>query len=142
MLHLIKLCVGVHDVEELRRWQTERLAALRAGGEVPELVHATRQTPREHAKLLAGGSLYWVIGGFIKARQQLVNIRPHADEGTPKCALVLGHELIEVSPKPQRPFQGWRYLKPENAPADLAKQIGGTDMPPEMREELAALGLL
>jgi hypothetical protein len=144
MLHLIKLCVGVSDVEELRRWQAERLESLRAAGETPELLHITRQTPRDRAKLLAGGSLYWVIGGMVKVRQRLADIRPHtAADGTPKCALVLADELVEVSPRPRRPFQGWRYLKPEDAPPDLrAGAQGAAAMPPGMREELAALGLL
>ncbi len=144
MLHLIKLCVGVHGVEELRQWQTERLDALRASGEAPEVAHVTRQTPRERDKLLAGGSLYWVIDGLVQVRQKLVDIRPHtAADGTPKCALVLGHELVDVSPRPRRPFQGWRYLKPEDAPPDLPPLApGAAAMPPGMREELAALGLL
>jgi hypothetical protein len=143
MLQLIKLCVGVRDAAELRHWQAERLEALRSAGETPELVHITRQTPRQRSKLLNGGSLYWVIGGMVTVQQRLVDIRPHAaEDGTPKCALVLGAELIEVAPRPRRPFQGWRYLKPEEAPPGLTQSGSASSIPPGMREELAALGLL
>ena len=43
----------------------------------------------------------------------------------------------------ERAFQGWRYLKAEDAPADLATRDGGLmSLPPELRRELADLGLL
>lgn len=144
MLHLIKLCVGVSDLQELRDWQQERLEKLRRAGAVPELVHVTRQTPRERAALLDGGSLYWVINGFIEARQRLRNLHPfQAEDGVQKCALALDPELVSVRPVPRRPFQGWRYLKPEEAPPDLTSAAGDdTNMPPDMQRELAALGLL
>ncbi len=144
MLHLIKLCVGVSDLEELRAWQQQRLEKLRRSNAVPELVHITRQTPRERSALLDGGSLYWVINGFIEARQRLMDIRPvQTADGVQKCALVFDPELVSVKPVPRRPFQGWRYLKPEEAPPDLDKAVKeGNGMPPEMQRELAALGLI
>jgi hypothetical protein len=51
--------------------------------------------------------------------------------------------LVPVRPVPRRAFQGWRYLSADDAPADLAS--GSSDMtklPPEMRKELAQLGLI
>jgi hypothetical protein len=48
---------------------------------------------------------------------------------------------VPVHPWPRRPHQGWRYLKPEDAPPDLREGDGG-DMPPEMIAELRELGLL
>ena len=45
--------------------------------------------------------------------------------------------------QPRRPFQGWRYLKPNEAPADLGHgRTGWAEMPPKLRQELAELGLL
>jgi hypothetical protein len=43
-----------------------------------------------------------------------------------------------------RPFQGWRYLTDDSAPADLAKAAAGAiaSMPEPMRRELRDLGLL
>ena len=51
-------------------------------------------------------------------------------------------DLVLVKPVPRRAFQGWRYLKDEDAPPDLAKLAGDSDLPAKMRLELAELGLL
>jgi hypothetical protein len=52
--------------------------------------------------------------------------------------------LVPVMGRPTRPFQGWRYLEAEAAPADLGEAgRGGVEALPEaMRRELQALGLL
>ncbi len=143
MLHIIKLCVGARDLEDLREWQSARLALAARLGIAWEFVHHTKQTPRNSADVLDGGSLYWVISGFILARQRLVAIRPERDEnGVVKCGLVLAPEIIATEPRPRRPFQGWRYLKPEDAPPDLADGSKSSAMPGAMRNELAMLGLL
>jgi len=44
--------------------------------------------------------------------------------------------------QPRRAFQGWRYLKPEDAPADVRSGSGAEALPPKLRRELADLGLL
>ncbi len=143
MLHLIKLCVGAQSVEHLRVWQRARLDYMTRAGLPPEFAHHTRQTPKSADALISGGSLYWVIGGFILARQRLIAIRPEPDEsGRVKCGLILAPEIIETEPYPRRPFQGWRYLKPEDAPRDLASDADQKDVPLFMRKELASLGLL
>ena len=49
--------------------------------------------------------------------------------------------LVRTRPVPKRPFQGWRYLKPEDAPADLSGSADGT-LPVELESELSELGLL
>ncbi len=137
-LHLIKLSVGSESVESLRRWQARRL---KLSGRV---FHQTRMMPRRADELLRGGSIYWVIKGLIQARQVLLAIEPQADaEGRRSTLLVLEPALHRVLPTPQRAFQGWRYLKPEDAPPDLGVAAGDLpDMPPEMIAELRALGLL
>ncbi|WP_370208673.1 DUF1489 family protein, partial [Pararhodobacter marinus] len=39
-------------------------------------------------------------------------------------------------------FQGWRYLKPEDAPRDMPEYREGDDeLPPELAEALAEGGL-
>ncbi len=48
--------------------------------------------------------------------------------------------LVPTLSRPWRPFQGWRYLMPEDAPPDRA-QHGGL-APERMLAELRALGLL
>lgn len=146
-LHLIKLCVGIDEFTQLAQWQQRRLHALAADGKPAFLSHITRMTPKRADALLDGGSLYWVIRGQIQARQRLCAIERFTDaDGIGRCALVLDPELVRTVAQPRRPFQGWRYLKPEDAPADLdqaAQELGeDADMPPEMRAELAALGLI
>lgn len=136
-LHLIKLCVGVAEIEELRNWQTRRLA--REG----EVYHVTRMVPRRKGELLEGGSLYWVIRGQVQVRQRLTDIVAFTDaEGVRRCRLMLDPELVPVRPQPRRAFQGWRYLEPADAPPDLDRADEIDDMPVKMRAELAELGLL
>ena len=141
MLHLIKLCVGPRDVATLRTGQ-ERRARLD-----PPLRHLTRMTPKRAEEVLAGGSLYWVVAGFVCVRQRLLDIRTEpTGDGTPHAALVLDPELVAVAARAVKPFQGWRYLEPDAAPADLAAPAqdasGIAALPAELRRELQLLALL
>ena len=142
MLHLIKLCVGVESLEELARWQKQRLAEKKKKGQKPELVHITRQTPKRAGELLDGGSLYWVIKGQIAARQKLVELRPVTRNGVAHCGLVYDKKLMPVIRRPRAAFQGWRYLDPADAPADIGAVKGAKGLPEKLQQELAALGLL
>ena len=137
-LHLIKLSVGSESVETLARWQAERRK--RTG----LVFHMTRMMPRRRSELLAGGSIYWVIRGRVRARQRLTGIERGANEaGEPRTLLLLDKELVRTLPRPHRPFQGWRYLLPEGAPPDFEDlPAGARDMPPDMAAELLELGLL
>ena len=140
-LHLVKLCVGAESVEDMQRWSAARLDAMRKSGGEVQLFHTTRMVPKAIDELLDGGSLYWVIKGVIQLRQSLVDIRPFKDgEGIRRCHLMLGNDLVLTQPQPRRPFQGWRYLKAEDAPSDLTR--GDATVPAELRNELAELGLL
>lgn len=143
-LHLVKLCVGVDTLDELNAFIDQRLSALRARGEPAEQIHTTRMIPKRAEELLAGGSLYWVIKGNVQGRQRLIDIRPFTDgEGISRCRLVLEPTVCPTQWQPRRAFQGWRYLKAQEAPRDLADEDEGTlGLPPEMRRELASLGLL
>ena len=140
-LHLIKLCVGVDSIEDLRSWQKERLATLKKRGQKLEFKHTTRMVPKRRDEILAGGSLYWVIKGYTSVRQRLIDIRPFVDkEGVPRCHLVYDKDLIVVAPRPRRAFQGWRYLEAKDAPPDVGKADKG--IPDKLQRELAELGLL
>ena len=144
-LHLIKLCVGCESIEELADWQSERLKQMKAAKIKPELFHRTFQMPKRREELLDGGSLYWVIKGIVQARQKLLDLREGVKpDGSPCTLLILDKALVPVRPVPRRPFQGWRYLTADDAPADIASgkgdQIG--EMPPKLRKQLAELGLL
>lgn len=143
-LHLIKLCVGVEDIDELAAWQKKRRAQQRKAGQKPVTRHVTRMVPRRDAEILDGGSLYWVIKGVISVRQRIIAINPgYMHEGMSKCELRLDTKLVRVVPRAMRAFQGWRYLNAADAPADLSTLgAGAVDLPPRLAEELRALGLL
>jgi len=131
-LHLIKLCVGIDSVEDLRAWRAQRAA------QGHRSVAPTRQTPKRAADLLEGGSLYWVIKGSILVRQAISEIVT-LEEGTQPCKIYLAPELIETAPQPRRPFQGWRYLEAADAPPDLST-AEGEDMPQDLARQLRELG--
>lgn len=142
-LNLLKLCVGATGIDDLREWVSRRSMAAIALGQEPHSIHTTRMTPKRRDELLEGGSLYWVINGQIRARQMLLDIANHTDnQGIQRCDLILGPQVIDTVPVPRKPFQGWRYLKVEDAPRDLDFGDGGDDMPEDLRAELAELGLL
>ena len=143
-VHIIKLCVGVDEVSELRDWQEHCRTVAAASGEPFVLKHVTRNTPRRKDEVLDGGSLYWVIRRYIQVRQKIIGIEPDIrEDGKPACALILAPELVETRAYPHRPFQGWRYLPKNDAPPDAAGVVGQSDaLPANMKEELRSLGLL
>jgi hypothetical protein len=143
-VHLIKLCVGCDTVEELAIWQAERLKRLKRARKTPELCHRTLQTPRRRDEVLDGGSLYWVIKGFVLVRQRVLDLRPDAkDDGTACCGIVLDKELVATRAHPRRAFQGWRYLEVADAPKDAGVVDAAVeDMPRSMRDELRELRLI
>ena len=144
-LHLIKLAVGCESVKELKGWVAERMATAKKKGLPLRHIHITRMTPKRDGELLAGGSLYWVIKGEIAAREKIIAIEPFRDkDGIGRCRLVMQPKVFAVSPRPMRPFQGWRYLAEDAAPPDLTKSSAASvaAMPEPMRRELRDLGLL
>ena len=142
---MIKLSVGPKEVAELAAIQARRAKL------DPPLRHQTRMVPKRMAELLDGGSIYWVIAGHVRVRQRLIDISEDRwDDGTNCAGLVLDPELILVEPRPQKPFQGWRYLAPEAVPPDLprlgaealAATSGLDSLPPALRRELQTLFLI
>jgi hypothetical protein len=140
MLHLTKLAVGVRDIEHLRELQAERAQRN------PPLRHRTRNFPRRRDEVLSGGSMYWVIGGATLVRQRLVDIIEDQWDDTSACAgLILDPKLVAVSARPTKPFQGWRYLRADEAPPDLVRARparGEAALPSALKRELRALCLL
>jgi len=138
-LHLLKMAVGAADLNQLRRFRAERTAQ-RGWSAV-----YTRNRPRREAEVLGGGSLYWVIRGQIRARQRVLAFHAERDDnGRAYCLIETDPEVVATQLRPFRPFQGWRYLRPADAPPDAK---GGADLdaqaPPEaMLQELRELGLL
>lgn len=142
-VHLIKVCVGITSIEQLRNAQARRLIA-------GPICHVTKQRPQREAELLGGGSLYWIIKGDIAVRQKIVELERLIDHEGEKCGLVLDSELVDTELFKRAPHQGWRYLEPDDAPRDLRDIVDEAnedeesegDMSPEMAAELRELGLL
>jgi hypothetical protein len=139
MLHILKLAVGARDCAQLAEFQRARAQS------DPPLRHKTRNTPKRAGEITAGGSLYWVVNGAILVRQRInAIIRDQWDDGSVCAALVLDPELIRVTARAIKPFQGWRYLSAADAPADLGTgtSSGLDDLPEPMRLALSRLALL
>ena len=139
-LHLLKMAVGIADVDELRRFRAARRKE-RGSSWV-----YTRNHPRRVAEILAGGSIYWVIRGKIQVRQLVTGFRSEPDEkGRGYCLIDVDPHLVATIWRPWRPFQGWRYLKPADAPPDapggIAAEAAASALPERMIAELRALGL-
>jgi hypothetical protein len=143
-LHLIKLAVGAESVKDLKGWVAERMRTAKSKGLPRHHIHITRMTPKRVEEILDGGSLYWVIKGEIAAREKIIAIEPFRDkDGIGRCRLVMQPKVIPVMQRPMRPFQGWRYFHPRDAPGDLGSAGAGVaDLPEPLRRELRDLGLL
>lgn len=138
-VHLLKLSVGTTDVESMRANQARRTRTEDGMTYVPGF---TRRKPRRALEITESGSIYWVIKGAILVRQRVLDLVDAVDHaGEPYCELRLDSDLIDVVPRPHRPFQGWRYLKEADAPPDLGS-FGDEEMPAEMAAELKFLGLI
>jgi hypothetical protein len=142
-LHLLKMAVGIADLEELRRVRAERIRQSGASRVY------TRNHPRRAEAVLAGGSLYWVIRGQVRVRQRVTGFHSERDDkGRAYCMIEVDPELVPTVWRPWRPFQGWRYLQPGDAPPDLPSGPGhqredrDAPIPERMLAELRALGLL
>ena len=142
-LNLIKLAVGVEDVDHLQEIQTRRLKAAALRSKETKLFHITRNKPRRMAELIEGGSMYWVIKGFVRARQCILGVEDGIEGETRSgCGLVLEPILVLTQMMTWKPFQGWRYLEGENAPVDVNSDASEVELPAEMAAELRNLGLL
>ena len=139
-VNLVKLSVGSESVESLQEWQNAY--RLRFADGLPR--HITRMWPKREAELLAGGSIYWVIKGEIQCRQKILSLQPvTGDAGIRRCAIALDRKIYRTQIAPRRPFQGWRYLKPEESPADLSEnRANETPLPEALAKALSDIGIL
>ncbi|WP_050604185.1 DUF1489 family protein [Ruegeria sp. 6PALISEP08] len=139
-VNLIKLSVGSESVDTLMAWQDSRMPLYQDG--CPR--HVTRMWPKREAEILNGGSIYWVIKGVIQCRQRILRLdEVIGEDGIRRCAIVLDPEVHRTQTALKRPFQGWRYLKPEDTPADLPEGRAQDDaLPDDLNRALAEIGVL
>jgi hypothetical protein len=134
VLHLIKLCVGCDTVDELLAWrEAER-------GQGQPWIMRTRQTPKRAIELVNGGSLYRVYKGFILSRQPILAATTVGEGQVRRCQVTLDERVVLTTPTPRRPFQGWRYLDPADAPGDLALAGEGAALPQDLARRLREIG--
>ena len=139
-VNLLRMAVGIDDVAHLKRVQRERLKGRKDG----RLFTYTRNTPKRADELTDGGSLYWIVKGYVRVRQRVLAVEQETDnEGRRWCALQLDPAHVLTVLQARRPQQGWRYLDPADAPPDRPKGLAeDEEMPEEMAAELRELGLL
>lgn len=131
-LHMTKIAYGATSFEDLAGWFD--------GGEGDEVRLTTRYLPKRQAEM-AGGSLYWILNHALVARSPILGFEQREDNG--RWWIRLERKLIPVEPRARRAHQGWRYLKPEDAPLDLgAGTMSGDMLPGNLVKELAKLGLV
>ena len=138
-VNLIKLSVGSENVEGLAEWQAQQ----RDIHNRDYSLHVTRMWPKREAEIVNGGSIFWVIKGLVQARQKILRLDEKiGEDGIRRCGIVLDPQLVRTTTAPKRPFQGWRYLKPEDAPQDLPENRSFEEpLPQDMELALAELGL-
>jgi hypothetical protein len=139
-IHLVKLSVGTKTVEDLLAWQS----STRAQGSDGYPRHVTRMWPKREEALLKGGSIYWVIKGFLQCRQEILRLdEVIGADGIRRCAIVLEPTIVRTSTAKKRPFQGWRYLEPDQAPIDLSGRLSAEEsLPAELAGALADIGVI
>jgi hypothetical protein len=98
-LHLVKLCVGIDDVEQLTKRRAQRRKTQK------RCYVPTRHTPKRGDELVAGGSLFWVIRSQIRARQRILGIESEVDaEGRPHCLIELDWDVVPTEVVPWKPL--------------------------------------
>lgn len=143
VMHLQKLSVGSKSIETLVDWQETVVYRRKAAGLSAHHEHVTRMFPKQKEALEAGGSIYWVIKGMILCRNPIARLEEVIrHDGKKACSILMEPTLIPVMPTPRRAFQGWRYLRPEDAPQDLGDAIGDDDdeLPTKLMRKLVELG--
>lgn len=142
-LHLLRPAAGCESLYHLSQRQI-RFCRDFEGKNHP--VISTKRKPVRENELLRGGSVYWIIKRAIQARQEIKAMTMIDDpNGGERCLIFLEPQLIRTEPFPHKPFQGWRYFKPSDAPKDLGLYSGEEDedeIPQEMYDDLREMGLL
>ena len=138
-INLVKINVGSSSVKDVKEWQPTNKHKWPDG--LPR--HITRMWPKREMELLAGGSIYWVIKGYIMARQKITGMEEyHRHDGVRCCALIFDPIIFETESIRKRPFQGWRYLAKEDSPLDLLiKETDDDHLPIELLTRLADIGV-
>ena len=135
-LNITKIAYGSESPATLRAW-LER--GSKAKGGPGYALMTTRYMPKRVAEM-DGGSLYWIHSHTIIGRSPILRFEENVQG---RYSKLLEPVLIPVRSTPKRAHQGWRYLKEEDAPRDLAEgEDVGDVLPGKMAAKLERLGLI
>ena len=143
-IHIIKLVVGVDDIRHF--YEIQRAQEFDYHGQAATPCW-TRYKPKSADEILReGGSIYRVIKNRIVCRHKILGFEMVETQakGT-MCMIVQDAQMIETVHTSRRAFQGWRYLKPADIPADKGIYTGGAiedTIPEDMEDALKEAGLL
>ncbi|MGH1375376.1 MAG: DUF1489 family protein [Alphaproteobacteria bacterium] len=143
-INIIKLVVGVSDLQEFYEWQQREIFDYHG---TPAAPCWTRYKPKSADDILEkGGSIYRVIKNRIQCRHKILGFEMvETDHKGTMCMIVQDAQMIETVHMPRRAFQGWRYLKPGDIPEDKGIYAdGGKDevIPDDLAQELKDAGIL
>ncbi|HEC01506.1 MAG TPA: DUF1489 family protein [Sphingomonadales bacterium] len=139
-VHILKLCVGIDSVDHLIEVRKGRQNLLPDG--TPYNYHITRFRPKRADEVLDGGSIYWVIKGFVQVRQAIIGLEKLETDTGVKCKIIMDTTLVRTESQPRRPHQGWRYLEPSDAPRDILDGQRTDNLPRHMSDKLREMGLI
>jgi len=142
-LHLIKLVVGVEDLDHFL--EIQRNSIVDYDGQPANTVW-TRFKPKRAAEVLDGGSIYRVIKNKIQCRQRVLGFeKVETKEKGTQCLIMVEPHIIQTISTPKRPFQGWRYFELAAVPRDRGLYLGDgqrDEVPRDMEDDLRDAGLL
>ncbi|PCI45323.1 MAG: lysophospholipase [Alphaproteobacteria bacterium] len=139
-VHILKLCVGIDSIEHLAEVRKGRQNFLPDG--TAYNYHITRFRPKRAGEILRGGSIYWVIKGFVQVRQQIIALEAVKTDTGMKCKIIMDTKLVRTESQPRRPHQGWRYLETADVPRDIPDGESRDNLPPDLSTKLREMGLI
>lgn len=145
-VNLLKPALKISDVYAFAERQQQRYMDYAAGQGGKAFPVWTSRKPARIEELMNGGSVFWIIKKAIQVRQTIIGFEDYKGDAKgdkPSYLIMCETQLIRTQPVSKKPFQGWRYLEGNNAPADIGPISASSDRPPpEMERELRGAGLL
>lgn len=138
----MKLVVGMDNLEDFYNWQQNEIFDYHGQRALPCW---TRYQPKEAENILReGGSIYRVLKNRIQCRYKILGFEIVETSIGKKCMIVQDAKMIQTISTPRRPFQGWRYLKVSDIPADIGPYdpANTQEIPKDMEQDLKEAGLL
>lgn len=119
----------------------ERCFGSRGVDDIPDYTESFFDIPKRRDELLNGGSIYWLIDGFIQVRSDIWKIKGDKISTTTRPVATVWKRFRPTKQWDQ--FSDWEYLDAEDAPVDF--QVGVTkaeEVPLAMREKYQELNLM